>query len=414
MTLIDGTGAGPRTGMAIVVDGERIRAIVAGAGAAREFPRAQIIDARGQYVLPGLIDSHVHMATSPNRRFAEALLRRDVYSGVTAVRDMAGDARMLADLSRAAHMAEVPSPDIYFAALMAGPEFFKDHRTVDAARGAVPGDVPWMRAITDKSDLTLAVAEAHGTGATAIKIYADLPGDLVQRITAEAHRQHMLVWAHASVFPASPREVIDAGVDVVSHACLLGYQVSEPVPRTYHNRPPVDAAKLAGDNPRIDALLADMKRHGTILDATLYVYDAMWRVPNAQPPPYCKLATAEKLAAEAHRAGVLISTGTDAPGSWSDPFPSLFEELSLLVRHAGFSPLEAISASAGIGAMTVGKSAEMGTIAPGKLANLLFVVKDPLADIDNLKSVIMTVKRGVLYRRSQYKPIAKDEAQGEM
>ena len=61
---------------------------------------ATVVDARGLYAIPGLIDSHVHLATAPNRRYAEALLRRDVYSGVTAVRDMAGDARLLADLSR--------------------------------------------------------------------------------------------------------------------------------------------------------------------------------------------------------------------------------------------------------------------------------------------------------------------------
>ena len=87
-----------------------------------------------------------------------------------------------------------------------------------------------MRAVTPSTDLTLAMAEAKGTGATAIKIYADLPGDLVRRITGEAHRQHLLVWAHAAVFPASPREVVDAGVDVVSHSCLLAYQASSAMP----------------------------------------------------------------------------------------------------------------------------------------------------------------------------------------
>jgi imidazolonepropionase-like amidohydrolase len=414
MTLIDGTGAAPKADMAIVVDGEHIRAVVPDTQASQYASGANVIDAHGQYVLPGLIDSHVHMATSPNRPFAEALLRRDVYSGITAVRDMAGDGRMLADLSRAARMAEIPSPDIYYAALMAGPEFFKDPRTHAAARGAVAGEVPWMRAVTPDTDMSLAVAEAHGTGATAIKIYADLPGVLVGKITAEAHRQHMLVWAHASVFPATPREGVDAGIDVVSHACMLGYQISDPIPRAYHDRAPVDAAKLAGDNPEIDSLLADMKQRGTILDATLYVYDEMSRVPNPHPAPYCPLSLAEKLAGEAHQTGIPISAGTDSPGAWDAPYPSLFDEMSLLVHHAGFSPMEAIEASAKVGAMTVGHNADMGTIEPGKLANLMFVAKSPLADIDNLKTVTMTVKRGVLYRRSDYRPITKDEAKGEM
>jgi imidazolonepropionase-like amidohydrolase len=413
VTLIDGTGAGPKTDMAIVTRGERIDAVVPGAMAARYAKGAADIDVHGLYALPGLVDSHVHLATAPNRRFTEALLRRYVYSGVTAVRDMAGDARFLADLSRAAQLGEIPAPDIAYAALMAGPEFFKDPRTIDSARGAIAGEVPWMRAITPSTDLTLAVAEAKGTGASAIKIYADLPGELVKRITGEAHRQHMLVWAHAAVFPASPREVVDAGADVVSHSCLLAYQASRTMPRAYHHRPPVEEKRFAGDTHVLDPLFDDMKQRGTVLDATLYVYDVVWREPHARPLPYCSLALAEKIAAQAHRAGVLISAGTDAPGDWKNLYPSLFDELSLLVHKAGFSPLDAIAAATRIGAMTVGKASQMGTIEAGKLADVMFVAKDPLAEIGDLRSVVMTLKRGRLYRRSDYRPISKDEAKGE-
>jgi imidazolonepropionase-like amidohydrolase len=362
VTLIDGTGAAPTPNITIVTRGERIEAVISAAQAAPYARGATTVDVHGLYALPGLIDTHVHLATSPNRRYAEALLRRYVYNGVTAARDMAGDARLLADLSRAAQLGEIPAPDIAYAALMAGPEFFKDPRTVDSARGAVAGEVPWMRAVTPSTDLTLAVAEAKGTGASAIKIYADLPAELVGRITREAHRQHLLVWAHAAVFPASPHEVIDAGVDVTSHSCLLAYQASAQMPRAYHGRPPVEENLFAGDSRALEALFADMKARGTILDATLYVYDVMWKVPNAQPPPYCSLALAEKIAAEAHRAGVLVSAGTDAPGDWKNLYPSLFQELSLLVHKARFSPMDAIIAATRIGAMTMGREAEMGTV----------------------------------------------------
>ncbi len=411
--LIDGTGADLKPDVAIVVSGERIRAVIPDAQAASYLRGATVVDVHGLYALPGLIDSHVHLATSPDRRYAEALLRRELYSGVTALRDMAGDARMLADLSRAARLGEIPAPDIYYAALMAGPAFFKDPRTADSTRGATPGDVPWMRAITPATDLRLAVAEARGTGATGIKIYADLPGDLVRNISSEAHRQEMLVWAHAAVFPASPRNVIDAGVDVVSHSCLLAYQASKQMPPAYHDRPPVEEDKFVGDNPVLAGLFTDMKRRATILDATLYVYQAMWRVPNAEPRPYCSLALAEKIAAQAHRAGVMISAGTDSPGDGRDPFPSLFGELALLAHGAGFSPMEALVAATRIGALTIGKSREMGTVEPGKLANLMFVTQNPLMHIDNVKSVTMTVKRGRLYRRSDYKPITEAEDQDE-
>jgi imidazolonepropionase-like amidohydrolase len=411
--LIDGTGAPLQHGMAIVTQGERIVAVVPVAQTST-YKAASIVDMHGQYVIPGLIDSHVHLATAPNRRFAEALLRRDIYSGITAVRDMAGDTRALGEYLRAALMDEMPSPDIYYAALMAGPQFFKDPRTAAATQGHIPGQVPWMRAITDQTDMPIAIAEAHGTGATAIKVYADLPAPLIDRIVAEAHRQGMLVWAHAAVFPASPAQVIDSGANVVSHACMLAYQASAAMPPEYHNRAPVDEDKFKGDNAAVDALFADMKHRGTILDATLYVYQSMWRESHGKTRPYCSLALAEKIAGEAHRAGVMISAGTDDPGAWDAAYPSLDDELGLLVRNAGFSPLEAIVASAQIGAMTIGQAHDMGTIAPGKFANLVFLAKNPLDDIANIRSVTLTVKRGVAYRRTDYRPITKDEANGEM
>jgi imidazolonepropionase-like amidohydrolase len=411
--LIDGTGAALQPDMAIVTQGERITAVIPAAQTGA-YKDAAIVDMQGQYALPGLIDSHVHLATAPNRRYAEAILRRFVYSGVTAVRDMAGDTRALGEYARAATMNEMPSPDIYYAALMAGPQFFKDPRTAAATQGHVPGQVPWMRAITDQTNMQIAVAEAHGTGATAIKIYADLPASLVDSIVAEAHRQGMLVWAHAAVFPASPAEVVDSGADVVSHVCMLAYQASEKIPPEYHHRASVDEDKFKGDNAVLDALFADMKKRGTILDATVYVYNSMWQVPNAQPRPYCTLALAEKLAGEAHLAGLKISAGTDDPGAWDAPFPSLDDELALLVHTAGFSPLDAIAASAHVGAMTIGQDANMGTVVPGKLANLVFLAKNPLADIANIRSVTLTVKRGAQYFRKDYRPITKDEAKGEM
>lgn len=140
-TLIDGTAAAPRADMAIVVEGERIKAIMP-AGQLKADADAKIHDMRGMYVMPGMIDSHVHYATNPNRVYAEAELKRNVYGGVTGVRDMAGDARELASLSRAALLNIIPAPDIYYAALVAGPSFFKDPRTVAAARGMLPGQVP--------------------------------------------------------------------------------------------------------------------------------------------------------------------------------------------------------------------------------------------------------------------------------
>ena len=415
VTVIDGTGAAPKPGMAIIARDGRIESIVPSSQWKKKLgklaAKAQVVDLHGDYALPGLIDTHVHLATDPDPVFEQAQLRRFIYSGVTTVRDMAGDTRDLGWFSRQTLLHKMAGPDIYYAALMAGPQFFHDPRTIASAQGATPGAVPWMQAMTDDTDIPLAVARAKGTGATALKLYADMPGELDAKITAEAHRQNMLVWGHAATFPASPKEVVDAGEDVVSHACMLAYQMSDTIPPEYHHRAPVDAAKFANDVSALDPLFADMKSHHTILDATIYVYKVMWDETGPKsPPPYCKTELAARITAAAHKAGIEISTGTDADSDWDKPLPSVYDEIALLVRSAGFTPMEAIHAATLVGAKAVGQEKNLGSLEHGKRANILFVSKDPLADVQNLRATVLTVKDSEAFWRKDYQPITKDEA----
>ncbi len=113
--------------MAIVVRGERIEAVVP--AAQLKVPAgAEVVDVKDQYALPGFINSHEHLATPPNRKFAEAMMRRDLFSGVTAARCMGDDLRALADLARASRVLEIAGPDLYYAALFAGRDFMSDPR----------------------------------------------------------------------------------------------------------------------------------------------------------------------------------------------------------------------------------------------------------------------------------------------
>ena len=404
-TLIDGTGAPPRPGMSILVKGERIERVWKDGEIAFKLPpQTAVVDVAGQYVLPGLIDSHEHLATPPNRPFAEAHLKRDLYSGVTAIRDMADDLRNVADLSRATRIGEIPGPDIYYAALMAGPSFFEDARVQAASLGAKGGEVSWMQAITPQTDLPLAVAQARGIGASAIKIYANLPGEEVARITAEAHRQGVPIWAHAAVFPATPAQVLDAGADAVSHVCMLAYQVSDQIPGQYHNRAAVQEEKFGKSvHPEIAKLLAKMKADGVVLDATVRIYEAMKGRPTK---PYCSTELAAQLTNQALKAGVIISAGTDGFSAPDAAFPALYEELELLVNRAGFTPMQAIVAATRNGALSVRKNPDFGTIEAGKLANLVFTRQDPSKDIGALRTLTLTVKRGKAYPRTDYDPKA--------
>ncbi|WP_114239400.1 amidohydrolase family protein [Dyella sp. C9] len=414
-TVIDGTGAKPRAHQDILVRGERIVAVGRhGSLAAAAGKDVHTVDLKGDYVIPGLIDSHVHMATPPNARRAQAILRRNLYGGVTAVRDMADDLRSVGELAREARAGEIPAPDIYYAAVMAGPSFFADPRVAAASFGVTPGKSPWMQSIDDDTDLREAVTLARGTSATALKVYADLPPNLVKAITAEAHRQHILVWAHSAVFPTRPLDVIDAGVDVVSHACYLAYQLEPVMLQSYEDHTPFHDELLApkGDDPVMAGLYRDMLKHGTILDATgsLFVrYDAERKTHPDRKPLRCTGPTTIRLVRQAWKAGVPISTGTDNDSGVDDPWPTVYQEINFLNHDVGMPPLQVIRSATLVGAEAAGQAKDMGSIEAGKLANFAVLSADPLKDLGNLRSIRMTVKRGHVYPRADYRPVTNDE-----
>jgi imidazolonepropionase-like amidohydrolase len=419
VSLIDGTGAPVRRGMAVVTDGPTIKAVVPDAElGSSDLSGAETVDVQGAFLLPGLIDTHQHLSTPPNRDQAEETMRRQLYGGITAIREMAGDLRQMADLARAALVGEIAGPDIHCAALMAGPSFFDDPRTWQVTQGATPGATAWMQAIDEETDLRLAVALARGTGATAIKVYADLDGPLVTRIAAEAHRQGMLVWAHAAVFPALPHDVVAAGVDVVSHAHMLAYHLAgvRPVAYGQQRRHLAEVYQRFMEAPvdAVDALLDDMRRRGTILDATASVVARI----SSGAPGAAELAqdVLRRLIDRARRAGVVICTGTDYETPPGDRLPSLHDELRFLVDSMGMPPQEVIRAATLAGAASLGQEATMGGIQAGKLANFLIVADDPYEDIDHLRGIITTVKRGRRHDRADYDPasdaITKEGALG--
>ncbi|HEU0209924.1 MAG TPA: amidohydrolase family protein [Candidatus Udaeobacter sp.] len=419
--IIDGTGGPVRRDMAIVVRGERIETVVP-VTELKVPAGSEVVDVKGQYALPGFINSHEHLATPPNRKFAEAMMRRDLFSGVTAVRCMGDDLRALADLARASRVLEIAGPDLYYAALFAGRDFMDDPRIIACSQGAKVGETPWIRAIDEKTDLANAVTLAKGTGAIAIKIYANLSAALVAKIVAEAHRQGMQAWAHSMVFPATPREVIDAKPDVVSHIGYFGFQAMDKRPQKYQQREkfPIDPAPFAnGDNKIMSSLFVAMKERKIILDATNYVYETIERMragdpQNAPPPPFCSSKLAELLTAQAYKYGVLISAGTDSFAPSEDPYSALQGEMDILVRKVGMTPMDAIRSATLISAMSMGQQSEMGTLEPGKLANIVFLSANPLQDIGAVRQVVLTVKRGAQYPRRNYTPVSKAEVEGEL
>jgi imidazolonepropionase-like amidohydrolase len=400
ISMIDGVSKEVRSHYTIIIRNNLIEEV----GPAKDIAipdSAVVFYYPGKYLIPGLIDSHVHLATEPtvedNRIRAEKDLKEMLLSGITSVRDMAGDARALASLSRDAKLDEIISPDIYYAALMAGPAFFKDPRTHQSTQGGVAGEMPFMRAITDSTDLRVAVAEAKGTGATAIKLYADLGGMLAKKITIEAHRQHMLVWSHANLGDASALEVINAGVNSISHAAMVSGWNSRNIP------PECLVPGLSNyfwDSLFIQLPVADlikaMQENKTILDATVLTFKEAGT--DTSIPGKRRLAwfamyqIGKRFTMLAREKGVIICSGTDL-----DDKKFVQREMKLLVKECSFTPMEALISATKNGALVIGIDNTTGTIQKGKIANLVLLSANPTVDIDNIDKVELVIKNGRIF-----------------
>ncbi|MEH0158606.1 amidohydrolase family protein [Limibacter armeniacum] len=354
---------------------------------------------KGKYVIPGLIDTHVHLATNPTeeiRANAEKTLHEMLLSGVTSVRDMAGDTRALSSLSRDALVGDIVSPDIYYSALMAGTVFFSDPRTIASAQGGESGKMPYMREIADDTDLTLAVAEARGTGAKGIKLYANLTESEIDGIGTEAARQGIKVWAHAALPPTKPSAVIGAGVVSVSHSPMLvheKYPEKKDLPKSWLEQ------DLSKDNTAfwdkeykklgVENLYEEMKQNGVILDATVSVYKHFVAGNQQQ---HWKYEMCKRITEAAHKAGVTISAGSD-----TDQATFVQEEMKLLVNECGFAPMEAIKAATVYAAQAIAMEKSEGTLEEGKKANLVILNGNPIENINNIDQVVLVIKSGKLY-----------------
>ena len=400
VTVIDGTGGAPRPGMTLVLrDG--IIAAMHPDGSAPIPPGAEVRDARGQWIIPGLIDAHVHVATDPNgsdrRDRVEKRLRNALFGGVVAVRDMGGDARALADLSRAAVTGQIVAPLIRYSAILAGPEFFSDPRVRASSAGVLLGTAPWARAIHPDDDFRQIVAEAKGTGATGIKLYADLDSTRIARASAEAQRQGLMVWAHAAMNATTPSAMAGAGVQVMSHSVLLTREATPPTPAG-SGRVPFDYSVTADDAAIGRAIIA-MKTHEVVFEPTLFVFRAPTGAADTSVARRREQRAGEFTRA-ARTAGVQILAGTDGIGGDGDgELPNIHEEMALLVEKGGLSTMEALIAATATGAKALGMTSTHGTIAVGKAADLVLLRADPIANIRNTRAIDVVIQRGRIVQR---------------
>jgi imidazolonepropionase-like amidohydrolase len=404
VTVIDGEGGPPKPRMTLIISGDRIAEMFT-TGSKKLPAGAQAINLSGHYVIPGLIDSHYHFTLGMRSKEAEEALRRFAFlGGITTVRDMAGDAIALAELAKLAANRDVQSPRVYFSALMSGPTHILNDRRADQISHGLPrGEAPWARAITAETDIAKAVKEAKATGATGIKIYTDLAPELVAKLTAEAHKQGLKVWSHAALYPGRPSDAVRAGVDVISHSNLVVSEGMDKVPQRYAGSYLLlDYNSVGVESKAISDLLRLMLERGTILDPTLLVTSRLGNteVGTIFRDPARMAEWSYQFTLRAHIRKIPIVAGTDVNESpTTREFPNIHTEMEMLVSEAGMTPLEAITAATRNGAQVLGISKSFGTVAPGKVADLVVLNADPSKDIRNTTRIVYVIKGGKLHKR---------------
>lgn len=393
--LIDGVGKAARDEVDVVVDDERITAIVRNGTA---WPEAAtvvpdnaaptIINGAGSTLLPGLIDAHAHYTFDPTEGSIAAIARRSdaeivlaaaghaaraLRAGITTARG-AGSIRNLELVLRDAIAAgQVPGPRLVGAGSAIGITGGHGHQFGIEADGELALTRAVRQQVRDGADVIKIVAsEAAMLTTTGLApgqlVYGDaeLTESEIGAIVAEARRLHVRVMSHAQ---GSDSVIASArgGVDSVEHAWLA-------------------------DRAAIEALAAS----GAFLVPTLVVTDVNRDLPGLTPTQRER----QELIERRHRAsteaaielGVPIATGTDT-GEVGVTADMVWREIVLLHDH-GASPMAAIKAATSGAARLLGLDAEIGTVAAGKRADLIMVDGDPLADLARLQAPRVVMQAG--------------------
>jgi imidazolonepropionase-like amidohydrolase len=364
--IVDGTGAAPiEDGIVLVRNG-----LISDVGPRRTVslpPDTRTVDVRGKTIIPGLWDMHAHVATP---EWGAAYLG----VGVTSARDMGGERRFLVALRNALAAGRGLGPRMLLAGLVDGPGY-DGFGTVWAA---TPDE---GRAVVDSY---------HVQKFQQIKLYTLLAPDVVGAIIRRAHELGMTVTGHVPR-AMSLEQLVDSGVDNVAHMPVRGAsQIKLLADSGVAVDPTISWGELLGRSR--ETPIASFQPG--FAEAPWPIVAAYGSVRNNGDSATIKARQREQLAVvkSLFDAGVKVVAGTD----YGVPGFSLLRELELYVA-AGLTPMDAIRSATAVPAAVMGLSAESGTIAPGKRADLVVLDGNPLEGIGNIRSGRWVVANGRMY-----------------
>ena len=398
VTVVDVTGGPSRPGQTVVVSGERIVSV--GPGAAARVPRgARVVDGTGKFLVPGMWDMHSHITM-----FGRTGLSLYLAHGVTGIRDMGGERfAAVKALRDSVNAGQIAGPRMRIASPVVENQRWLAWTRDMSARAGTPWRLHERFGPASPEDAVRWVDSVVVLGTDHIKV-RNWPDTTISRaLMARARERGLQVAAHANEpFPRTgvgtyehgiwpPLRVSDAARDSLwRHFAANGASVVPTLVTWPIRLDPPDTLIARVDDGRIAGLcyvpvsavrewrdqLAELKQETGEID---------WR----------EVYRGElRNAAEMHRAGVTLLAGTDIGAPLLVPGFSLHDELALLVRDGGLSPLQALQGATLGPARVMGLAERLGTVEAGKVADLVLLDADPLADIGNTRRIRGVVANG--------------------
>lgn len=378
--LMDGHGGPPVENSCIVVRGEKI--VQVGSRQRVRIPaEAVVVDASGKSVLPGLFDSHFH-----SRNSVSTPVEYELNNGITSFRDPGHPFRFY---------------DLYLKSQETLPRLFLCGGHLDATPAVWPDQAEVIHT-TDEAITT--VNEHINRGASAIKVYFRLPLDHIRTVCQAAAQRNVLVTAHLEIVDADA--AIEAGVRGIEHITSFGTSLAEPLD-AQRFRDVVTADSSArnewrhrlwqrlrrDDNPRLEPLLDRVVRSGVFVSPTLAIFEARPGDQDTSLERVEGFANMMWFFEQCHRAGARIVVGSHTAAPYAPRGKAYLREVQLMAQ-AGMQPLEILTAATKTNAEFFGVADHLGTIEPGKIADLILIDGDPSQDINELDAVSRVMLAG--------------------
>jgi imidazolonepropionase-like amidohydrolase len=415
-TLIDGNGSHTTRNSVVLIEGERITAV--GDVASLAVPQgAEVISTEGMSVLPGLWDTHVHLMINGHADyehwdktypplFASVIMpssaKQLLLAGVTSARDLGGPLEDSLAVRDAINRREIPGPTMY----VSGPFIQKD---------PYPGTELFRWGIDGPEDARAKVRRLAEAGVDLIKLIDQdqMSQEEVDAVVDEAHLHGLTVAAHAHR-PEEIRQGLRAGVDCFEHTGLAtAPRYPEDVLQMIQER----AAKMNLGPlfwvPTVEGLFnyEYVRDYREMLDDPSWVVglpseiveDIRGSIEHPDQLPYFQITpdrrpTLETKFQQLRQSGAKLLIGTDSGIPMKFHSQSTWNELDIWVREMGVEPMEAIRSATYWPAVLMGVEEEVGTITPGKYADIIAVRGDVLRYINLLQSVDIVIKRGERYK----------------